>query len=80
MPFGIGSVRGAPTSVLANPFEMPSARSGASVRMGVDVARWRPSQPVTTVVSAGLPTSMKRCASKCEREGLVDPVAWTTRR
>ena len=38
----------------------------------------RPNQPVTRFGSAGLPTSMYRCASKCERELLRLPVAWVT--
>ena len=45
--FEIGSVFGPPTSVLGRPEERPSARSGASDRMGGTSERCRPSHPVT---------------------------------
>ena len=76
----MGSAFGAPTSVLASPFAMPSARSVAFVRIGVTAARCRPSQPVAMRGSRGFPTSMNRWASKCDRDGSIDPVACTTRR
>ncbi len=74
---GIGSVSGAPTSVWGRPKANPMPRSAASTCIGGRLARCRPSQPVTTLRSPGLPISMKNCASKCDRDGSVEPVACT---
>src|SRR5690349_3727594 len=56
------------------------ARRDADGKRGGMLAKCRPSQPETIDGSAGLPTSMFACASKCERETKSCPVAWTISR
>jgi hypothetical protein len=45
--------------------------------MGSTEYKCRPSQPVYSVLSLGLPTSITFCASKCERVVSVEPLACT---
>ena len=76
--FGIGSDFGPPDSVCGRPPVKLRPRNGALARSGALVARCRPSQPPPMRGSRGLPTSMYRCASKCDRELSTDPVACAT--
>jgi len=66
----MGSVLGAPTSVFCRPLAKPNARSGASVRMGGTVARWRPSHPVT-IAGQDVFTDCATCADGTLRNGSV---------
>jgi hypothetical protein len=73
-------VLGAPASVFGITLVIATARSGPAPMGGV-VRRCLASQPVLTVGGcAGIPSSIRVSASKCERVGSVEPAACTIAR